>query len=127
MSQPSPPAQLSILLVEDSQELRELFAIILKSAGHNVQAVADGRAAVACLANGSSAYDLVVTDRTMPGGVSGEEVVRAAKARGAKAILMSGDSIREVRLSGAQAGADAVLEKPLDSDQFLEAISGLFR
>lgn len=101
--------------------------MFLKSVGYNVQAVAEGRTAIACLTNGSSAYDLVITDRRMPGGVSGEEVVRAAKASGAKAILMSADDIQEVKRAGAGAGADAVLEKPFDGDQLLEAVSRILQ
>ena len=110
-----------VLLAEDDQELRKLFTDILEADGCRVEAVADGRIALERIAASPDAFDLVITDWTMPG-ASGADVIRAAKACGLKAILISAESRERIEAVGIAAGADAALHKPEDVDRIIPAL-----
>lgn len=62
-----------ILLIDDDDLVRESLTIHLQDAGHEVTAVADGRAGVEGYRPGS--FDLVITDLFMPE-VEGIETIR---------------------------------------------------
>ncbi len=64
---------LSILYVEDNQELRDTLSEMLKGPGRAVVAVATGEAALAAWQ--SDAFDLLVTDVSLPG-MSGTDLAR---------------------------------------------------
>ncbi|MBX9623637.1 MAG: PAS domain S-box protein [Gemmataceae bacterium] len=85
-----PPAGRSVLLVEDEDGIRTLARLTLETRGYVVTEAADGTAGLAALESGK-AFDLVVTDLTMPG-VGGREVAtRAAADRpGVRVVYMSG-------------------------------------
>ena len=72
-----PPA--SILVAEDQTDIRELLVMNLRGAGYEVEAVADGAAALA--SQSERASDLLVLDLMMPG-LDGLEVTKALRARG---------------------------------------------
>ncbi len=63
-----------ILYVEDDALLRMATVLALKDAGFDVLQAANGIQAQAELASGR--FDCVISDISMPGGVSGIEVVR---------------------------------------------------
>ena len=88
----TPPAGAgrSVLLVEDEDGIRTLARLTLTGRGYVVTEAADGAAALEALASGK-AFDLVVTDLTMPG-VGGQEVAAKAAADrpGVKVVYMSG-------------------------------------
>lgn len=65
---------LVVLIVEDDSAIRELSAMILEDAGHEVHAVRDGDAADAWLQQNEA--DLLFTDIRMPGRITGEELAR---------------------------------------------------
>lgn len=117
---------LQILLVEDNDLVREVLGMSLGDLGHHVREARDGREALAYLAaEEARALELVITDRQMPGAL-GEEVVRAAKCLGCKAILMSGDTPAVVQQVAMAAGADRILLKPLELKGLEQAIAELF-
>jgi CheY-like chemotaxis protein len=66
-----------ILIAEDDPTARELARHILTHAGHQVDAVADGDAALEALLRGQ--YGLALLDLQLPG-MDGHEVARAARA-----------------------------------------------
>ncbi len=53
-----------ILLVEDETELRELYNLLLTGEGYQVEALADGKAAMEAIEHGG--YDLVLLDIMLP-------------------------------------------------------------
>ena len=63
---------LVVLLVEDDDAIRELSAMILEDAGHEVHAVPNGDAAEQWLETGKA--DVLFTDVRMPGRVSGQDL-----------------------------------------------------
>jgi len=98
-----------VLLADDEPTLRTTLADALGEAGHEVVPVADGAAALAALAAGT--YDCVVTDLRMPG-ADGLEVLRAARAAGAEAVVLTGAGSVETAVAAMKAGAWDYLQKP---------------
>ncbi|MET0581712.1 MAG: response regulator [Pseudoxanthomonas sp.] len=80
----------SLLFVEDEAGLRGLIGDALIDHGYAVTLALDGRAAMELLAAGE--FDVVVSDVTMPGGLSGIELAEYIheKHRGTRVILVSG-------------------------------------
>jgi len=67
-----------ILVAEDQTDIRDLIVLNLQQAGYQVQAVADGAAALASQLE--TASDLLLLDLMMPG-LDGLEVCKALRAR----------------------------------------------
>ena len=81
----------SILFVEDEAPLREMVVEALQDAGYHVQAAEDGIQALDFI-GGSAHFDAMITDVSMPNGVSGIELARKAKDTrpGLVVVLVSG-------------------------------------
>ena len=74
-----------ILLAEDDDRLRVFLAHGLRRAGHAVDAVGDGEAALAC--SPDSQYDLLLADVMMPG-IDGIELARRMAVRQPRVRVM---------------------------------------
>jgi signal transduction histidine kinase len=72
-------ASRTILLVEDEQPVRLIAAEILKDAGYTVIEAANGPDAIKLVENNEK-IDILVSDVSMPQGMSGVELARAARA-----------------------------------------------
>lgn len=81
-----------ILFVEDEVPLLQLVSEELASAGYKVDIARDGAGAVGLLAGGGVHYHAVISDISMPGGVSGFGVAEGVRAHqpDARMILVSG-------------------------------------
>jgi DNA-binding response OmpR family regulator len=101
-----------ILLVEDANDVRDVFTMLLTAEGADVVPAGTGREATE-LAR-SEDFDLVLTDLGLPD-IPGETVIReilATSGRRPRVIAMTG--FDEPYISRArQAGADIVLTKPI--------------
>ncbi|MGE5170910.1 MAG: ATP-binding protein [Rudaea sp.] len=72
----------TILLVEDHEDVRRLGIQALEQLGYRVLHAPDGRSALRMLDEGQQArIDLLFTDVVLPGGMTGYELARAARAR----------------------------------------------
>ncbi|TGV63846.1 response regulator, partial [Mesorhizobium sp. M00.F.Ca.ET.149.01.1.1] len=71
-------ARSSVLLVDDSDALRELTAASLRQGGFHVTCAAGGAEALATIEKAPDDFDVIVTDFAMPL-VSGLEVIRFAR------------------------------------------------
>lgn len=102
-----------ILVIDDEEGIRASLADILSVLGGIVTTAANGVNGLEVFRH-SVGFDLVFTDRTMPGGILGEEVVREIKRLSPETfiVLMSGDESKEVERVGKAAGADKILFKP---------------
>lgn len=80
----------SILFIEDEEELRCLISDSLADEGHEVAVAAEGREAIRLLAGG--AYDVVISDVSMPGDISGVDLAELVVERypQTRVILVSG-------------------------------------
>jgi DNA-binding response OmpR family regulator len=115
-----------ILIVEDEQPLRSGLEDLLAAAGHEVVAVADGRAA---LDTGlASPFDLVVLDLMLPG-VGGLEVCRRLRqARPEIGVLMlTARGAEDDKVAGFAAGADDYLAKPFGVRELLARVEAFAR
>jgi two-component system copper resistance phosphate regulon response regulator CusR len=115
-----------LLLVEDSQRLREGLQTGLAGAGFAVDAAADGAAALAFL----DAYDypLTVLDLGLPK-VDGMAVLARLRARRVLTrvlVLSARDQIGD-RIAALDAGADDYLVKPFALDELIARLRALGR
>jgi diguanylate cyclase (GGDEF)-like protein len=109
-----------VLLAEDDPVARMLTARLLKKAGYEVVAVADGGAALEALR--ASFFPVVLTDWEMPvlDGLGVVAAVRGGDWPGyIFTILLTGRDSHESVLAGLEAGADDYLTKPVDEAELL--------
>jgi DNA-binding NtrC family response regulator len=102
-----------ILVAEDDDLTLELLATVLRSAGHDVTAVADGREALDELAR--APFDLVVGDVQMPR-ASGLELLDELSARAPETplILVTAYANPGAAMDAIARGAADYLAKPVD-------------
>jgi DNA-binding response OmpR family regulator len=115
-----------ILVAEDQADIRDLIVLNLRQAGYEVDAVADGQAALDSQAERAS--DLLLLDLMMPR-LDGLEVCKALRARGrATPILMLTAKSTELdRVLGLELGADDYLTKPFSMPELLARVKALLR
>ncbi len=115
-----------ILVAEDQTDIRDLIAMNLQQAGHEVVPVPDGQAALAMQAE--RPCELLILDWMMPG-VDGLDVCKALRARGdATPILMLTAKSTELdRVLGLELGADDYLTKPFSLAELLARVKALLR
>jgi DNA-binding NtrC family response regulator len=102
-----------ILVAEDDDLTLELLTTVLRGAGHDVTAVADGREALDALAR--ETFDLVVGDVQMPR-ASGLEILEALNARATETplILVTAYANPGAAMDAISRGAADYLAKPVD-------------
>lgn len=119
----------SILVVDDNQELRQLFSKCLRGAGYSVLEAATGGEALK-LAQ-TRLPDLVLLDVRLPD-INGMEVCRQIKndpaLRDMFVALCSGEATSdEHKVDGLHTGADEYLVKPVAISELLARIQTLMR
>ena len=114
-----------VLLVEDDFRISVFVQRALVQAGYEVQAVADGLAALVLASQTSP--DVVVLDVMLPG-LDGLEVARRLRAKQATPILIltARDAVGD-RVQGLDAGADDYLVKPFAVEELLARLRALLR
>ena len=120
------PRPLRILVVENEPVPRQVVVEYLQRDGHIVEAAHDGRDGLERFQGGS--FDVVVTDRAMPG-MNGLELAAAigviADPRPA-VIMLSGFGAEEVGVNGdLPPGVDFLLTKPVTLDRLRGALGQL--
>jgi DNA-binding response OmpR family regulator len=117
---------ISILLVEDHDDLREATVSELADAGYRVSGVDSGDAMDECLA--SFTPDIVLLDLNLPGedGLSIARRLRAAHPRLGIIMVTARGSTKDVA-RGYGTGADIYLAKPVEPEALEAAIQALWR
>lgn len=117
-------ANLSILVVEDNDDLRQTLVDVLTMDGHHVNSV-DCAEEVAEL---SVAFDLVILDLNLPGedGLSLAKRLRLAQPN-IGLVMLTARALSSERIAGYDSGADIYLAKPADINELRAAISALSR
>lgn len=112
---------INLLFVEDEPDLRTVLVDALSDQGFNVTAASDGNEAIAQL-RGKTQYAIVVTDVSMPGGVTGLDVAAevAATQPGARVLVVSG--LQRSQLPPIPASV-RFLPKPYRFNQLITAIN----
>ncbi|HOW61957.1 MAG TPA: PAS-domain containing protein [Candidatus Contendobacter sp.] len=108
-----------VLLVEDDPDIRDFVARTLTGFGYRVREAATGREALALLAP-DAPVDLLLSDMTMPGGISGYDLVLEARRQQPelRVLLMSGFT----DMAGQLPADCALLEKPFQKLDLARAV-----
>jgi signal transduction histidine kinase/CheY-like chemotaxis protein len=115
-----------IMYVDDDQALVFLIMRVLKRRGFTVTAFNDPHEAIAAFRARPKAFDLVVTDYNMPG-YSGIDLLRQLKLirPNLPVALASGYVTPELEQSAIREGANALIYKPDDVNEFCETVQRL--
>jgi putative two-component system response regulator len=118
----------TVLVADDTESVRTLFAHLLASEGYRVITVSNGDEALA--AAQEHRPDLFLLDIRMPGH-DGVEVCRRLKSapetRFAPVILVTGLADSTDRIHGIEAGADDFLTKPVNAHELRARVRALAR
>lgn len=114
-----------VLVVDDDPMSRELLGVLLEGEGYRAATAESGEAALAWLAQGRPAPDVVLVDIQMPGIAGAQLARRLRRACGEAAVLlaMSGSQPPEK----AVAAFDGFLLKPFQMAQVTAAVEGRAR
>jgi len=109
---------ISILLVEDEENLHEALKLNLELEGYNVTSAFDGAAALNAVA--AEYFDLIILDVMLPemDGISVAETVRISNNEVPILILSARNSSAD-RVLGLKKGADDYLTKPFNLEELL--------
>jgi len=118
-----PASSKRILIVEDSDVIRETLRRTLSGAGYEVVVARDGAEGLEIAQ--SQRFDLVSTDVVMPS-MDGYELTRRLRAleayRDTPIVMVTSKAERIDRIRGFDAGVDAYLTKPTDATELLRVI-----
>ncbi|MFN2536631.1 MAG: response regulator transcription factor [Mycobacteriales bacterium] len=116
-----------ILVVDDEPSVRQLVTDVLTVEGYEVEAVADGYAALAAIE--ASGPDCVVLDVMMPG-LNGHEVLQRIRAGehgiGLPVVMLTAAADDTQQWQAWTEGVDYFLPKPFEADELLRYLSYLF-
>jgi EAL domain-containing protein (putative c-di-GMP-specific phosphodiesterase class I) len=122
----TPEQQGRLLVVDDDEPLRELFAISLGEAGWQVDVARSGAEALALLRG--QQYDVVLSDIDMPG-MSGLQLLKAVRERDLDlpVLLVTGHPRVESAVQALEQGALRYLLKPVALDALAQAVAAAAR
>lgn len=125
-SGPAAPRVWRILLVDDEPAVARAITRLLQSLGHTVTVEHDPRAAIARLRAAPDAFDVFITDQTMPG-MTGDMLARAAMdiRPDLPVVLCSGFSEHYQLEDATRDGVRAFLTKPIDRNALRELLASL--
>lgn len=128
MTVTSVPEKLTVLVVEDDEDVLALVRYNLHKAGFRVLTEGDGLSALR-VARGEMP-DAIVLDLMLPE-MSGEEVCRRLKAETATAaipvIMLTAKARPEDRIAGLELGADDYLPKPFSPRELILRVQATLR
>lgn len=119
--------KLKILVVDDDESNREVVAeMLFELVNSEVMVAVNGQRALALV--NLCYFDLLITDRQMPGMFGEELISRAKNIRPAmKAVLMTGGNVTSNdKLVVKAAGTDAILKKPFLMEDLEKILKELF-
>src|SRR3982750_1658244 len=116
--------KISILLVEDEENLHEALKLNLELEGYDVTSAYDGAAALKAVSN--EYFDLLILDVMLPemDGISVAETIRISNNEMPILILSAKNSSAD-RVLGLKKGADDYLTKPFNLEELLLRVNKL--
>ena len=116
---------ISVLIVEDDANIRELLQLYLEKDGYAVTTAADGGQGLEKFR--SIKPDLVLLDVMMPV-MDGWEVCKAIRAEGdTPVIMLTAKGETDDKVQGLKAGADDYVTKPFEMKELLARIEAVLR
>jgi CheY-like chemotaxis protein len=122
----NPNLEKKIIIVEDSDDSRDLLALMLKIQGYSISTASDGQEALRLIK--LDCPDLIITDINMPN-MNGIELIRQVRqlSECSHLPIVVMTAYGSGKLSDAiSAGADQGVKKPVDFDSFIDGINRLF-
>jgi DNA-binding response OmpR family regulator len=117
-----------VLVVDDEQDIADLLAHYLVRAGHSVETVTSGSAALRRVKE--SAPDLIILDLMLPG-MDGLLVCQSLRSDPATAaipiIMLTARGEESERVSGLELGADDYVTKPFSPRELVARVTALLR
>ncbi|MDR0504434.1 MAG: response regulator transcription factor [Bifidobacteriaceae bacterium] len=114
-----------LLLVDDTETLRETLAFLLRREGYTVRTAADGAQALAAIEE--QAPDLVLLDVMLPE-MSGTEVLRRVRLTSdVPVIMLTAKNAEGDIVVGLELGADDYVTKPFSTPELLARIRSALR
>ncbi len=116
--------QLSILLVEDEENLQDALRLNFEMEGYEVTSAYDGAAALEAMRN--EYFDLIILDVMLPeiDGISVCENIRLTNTE-IPILILSAKNNSGDRILGLKKGADDYLTKPFDLEELLLRVNKL--
>jgi signal transduction histidine kinase/ActR/RegA family two-component response regulator len=121
-----------VLVMDDDLAIRELLSSMLEATGYLVDSAVDGEEALEkyiSASNSDNAFDIVIMDLTIPGGMGGKEAISKFIAIDSqvKAVVSSGYSTDPIMASYGDYGFSGRLAKPFKLADMLEEISRVMK
>lgn len=117
-----------VLIVDDSNSIRDMVSFTLKSAGYTTAEAKDG---VEGLNHAKSqSFDLVISDVNMPNmdGISlCKELRQLPSFKFTPILMLTTESSTDMKMQGKAAGATGWLVKPFNPDKLLQTIKRVVR
>src|SRR5579871_2685441 len=118
----------NILIVDDSESIRELVGLTLESSGYQVQKGMDGQDALKFL--DGRAIDLVITDLNMPV-MDGIQLIREIRKKPEYStvpiLMLTTESQTAKKDEAKAAGATGWVVKPFVQDKLLQVVKKVIR
>ena len=118
----------TILIVDDSESIREVVVFTLENKGYNVFAAVDGKDALKYL--DGHKIDLIITDLHMPN-LDGlgliKEVRKMENYKFVPILYLTTESQQSIKLEAKQAGATGWIVKPFMPEKLLAAIEKILK
>jgi signal transduction histidine kinase/CheY-like chemotaxis protein len=120
--------ELTVLVVEDEDVLRQAVARMLRTAGFEVLEAANGTVAIGLLKTKGIRIDLIVLDMTIPGASSHEVAAAAAQLRpNLKVVLTSAYGEEIVRSAASATQTCSFIRKPFQFGVLLQTLQSALR
>lgn len=122
----NPAAKLSILLVEDEENLHETLKLNLELEGYSVTSAFDGVAAMKAVEN--EYFDLIIMDIMLPeiDGINVTQNIRLTNNE-VPILILSAKNNSEDKVLGLKKGADDYLTKPFHLEELLLRVQKLIQ
>jgi two-component system chemotaxis response regulator CheY len=117
-----------ILVVDDSNSIRDMVSFTLKSSGYQTVEAHDGQDGL--LKAQAGAFDLVITDVNMPnmdGITLCQELRKLASFQYTPILMLTTESSTDMKQRGKAAGATGWLVKPFNPEKLLATIKRVVR
>jgi two-component system chemotaxis response regulator CheY len=112
-----------ILVVDDSETVRQVLQLTLVNAGFDVVEAEDGVEALDKLSGAQ--IDMLITDLNMPN-MDGLELIKKVREKGSHRftpiVMLTTESSEEKKLAGREAGASGWIVKPFKPEQLLKVV-----
>ncbi len=113
-----------VLVVDDSETVRQVLQLTLSNAGFDVIEAEDGDDALNKLSS-APVVDMLITDLNMPN-MDGLELIKKIRAdkkhRFTPIVMLTTESSEEKKRAGREAGASGWIVKPFKPEQLLKVV-----